>query len=141
MLEAVITLAGGVFYSTGVSACILFLNKNKKAKHKGKICLIDGSEIYTPKRAQNEVSLDDVKTLFMLYTDYVDVIEQCKIVTLQDVEKMDYDLSVKKYIERKKQKILSPSTVRKNYFSALERVKFAEDSMRRYLTEGGYIHE
>lgn len=141
MLEAVITLAGGVFYSTGVSACILLLNKNKKTKHKGKICLIDGSEVYTPKRAQNEVSLDDVNTLFTLYTDYVDVIERCKIVTLQDVDNNDYDLSVKKYIEKKKQEVLSPEEVRKNYFAALERVKGAEESMQRYLIEGGYVHE
>jgi type I restriction enzyme M protein len=28
-LEAIITMASGVFYSTGVSACILFLNNNK----------------------------------------------------------------------------------------------------------------
>lgn len=46
-LEAVITLASGVFYSTGVSACILFLNNKKEHKHKGRICLIDGTEVYT----------------------------------------------------------------------------------------------
>ena len=46
-LEAVITLVSGVFYSTGVSACILILNNSKVAEHKGKVCLIDASKIYT----------------------------------------------------------------------------------------------
>ena len=87
------------------------------------------------------MSLDDVNTLFSLYTDYVDVIERCKIVTLQDVDKNDYDLSVKKYIEKKKQAVLSPDEVRKNYFAALDRVKSAEESMQKYLIEGGYVHE
>ena len=140
-LEAVITLASGVFYSTGVSACILFLNNKKNHKHKGRICLIDGTEIYTPKRAQNEISPDDVKTLYGLYTDYTDVIERCKIVTIQDVENAGFDLSVRRYIEKKKQKAVSPAIVRRNYFAALEAVRTAEKKMQELLIEGGYVHE
>lgn len=140
-LEAVITLASGVFYSTGVSACILFLNNKKGHKHKGRICLIDGTEIYTPKRAQNEISPDDVKTLYGLYTDYTDVIERCKIVTIQDVENAGFDLRVRRYIEKKKQKAVSPAIVRQNYFAALEAVRTAEKKMRELLIEGGYVHE
>ncbi|MDE6852525.1 MAG: N-6 DNA methylase, partial [Lachnospiraceae bacterium] len=68
-LEAVITLAGGVFYSTGVSACILFLSNKKQHTHKGRICLIDGSEIYTPKRAQNVLEPKDVVALYKIYID------------------------------------------------------------------------
>jgi type I restriction enzyme M protein len=140
-LEAVITLASGVFYSTGVSACILFLNNKKERKHKGHICLIDGSEIYTPKRAQNEISPDDVKTLYKLYTDYANVIERCRIVSLKDVENGGFDLSVKRYIEKKKQKTISPEIVRKNYYVALENVRKAEAKMQKLLVKGGYIHE
>ena len=140
-LEAVITLASGVFYSTGVSACILFLTNKKRAAHKHRICLIDGSEIYTPQRAQNEISPKDVKTLFKLYTDYVDVIERCKIVTIEDVEAGGFELSVKKYIEQKKQEVVSPEVVRKRYFDALENVRKAEGKMRKLLIEGGYVHE
>ena len=78
-------LASGIFYSTGVSACILFLNNKKSHKHKGHICLIDGTEIYTPKRAQNELSPNDVKTLYGLYADFTDAIEKCKVVTIKDM--------------------------------------------------------
>ena len=122
-------------------ACILFLNNKKNHKHKGRICLIDGTEIYTPKRAQNEISPDDVKTLYGLYTDYTDVIERCKIVTIQDVENAGFDLSVRRYIEKKKQKAVSPAIVRRNYFAALEAVRTAEKKMQELLIEGGYVHE
>ena len=140
-LEAVITLASGVFYSTGVSACILFLNNKKSSAHKGKICLIDGSEVYTPKRAQNELSPDNVQTLYDLYANYTDVIERCKVVTLGEVEAGGFDLSVKRYIERKKQETIPPAVVRQNYFAALEAVCAAEAKMRNLLIEGGYVHE
>lgn len=140
-LEAVITLAGGLFYSTGVSACILFLNNKKSHKHKGRICLIDGSQIYVSKRAQNELSLMNVKTILKLYTDYEDVIECCKIVSNKDIEDGGFDLSVRKYIDKKKRKVVPPEIVRKQYFDALEAVQRSEEKLQKLLVEGGYVNE
>lgn len=140
-LEAVITLASGIFYSTGVSACILFLNNNKRKEHKGKVCLIDGSNIYTAKRAQNVLEPGDVDEMLKLYQDYEDVIEKCKIVTIEDIDKAGNTLTVNQYIEKKKQAVVPPEVVRRQYFEALEKVKVAEDKMMRLLIEGGYVHE
>jgi type I restriction enzyme M protein len=103
--------------------------------------LIDGSEIYKAQRAQNEISPENVKTLYELYTNYTDVIERCKIVTIQDVEDGGFDLSVKKYIEKKQQETVPPEVVRKRYFEALENVRAAEDKMKELLIEGGYVNE
>ena len=52
-----------------------------------------------------------------------------------------FDLSVKRYIERKKQETIPPAVVRQNYFAALEAVRTAEAKMRKLLMEGGYVHE
>lgn len=133
LLEAVITMAGGVFYSTGVSACIMFLSNKKEHTHKGRICLIDGSEVYTPMRAQNILSDENVDTLYSLYTNYEDVVERCKVVPLADVEKGGYDLNVKRYIEKKPQEIVPLEVVRRKYFEALDKVRTAEDKMQRLL--------
>ena len=140
-LEAVITLASGVFYSTGVSACILFLNNKKEHTHKGRICLIDGSEIYTPQRAQNIISAENVDALYKLYMDYEDVIEKCKIVTIDDIEKGDFELTVKKYIEQKKQEVVPHKIVVKKYYEALAAMQEAEQKMKKLLVEGGFIDE
>ncbi len=140
-LEAVITLASGVFYSTGVSACILFLNNKKQHKHKGQICLIDGSEVFTAMRAQNILSPENVDELYGYYQSYRDVIERCKIITIADAEKGDFELMPKKYIEHKKQEITPPHIVRRNYIAALEAVKAAENKVNKLLIEGGYVHE
>ena len=103
--------------------------------------MIDGSEIYTPKRAQNVLEPKDVDTLYNLYIDYIDVIEKCKIVTIADVETGNYELSVNKYIERRKQEAVSPAVVRMRYYAALQAVREAEDKMNRLLIEGGYVNE
>ena len=79
-LEAVITFVSGIFYSTSVSACALILNNNKLQEHKGKVCLIDASKIYTPKRAQNIMTDENIDDVYKLYENYTDEKEKCKIV-------------------------------------------------------------
>ena len=140
-LEAVITLAGGVFYSTGVSACILFLMNRKRHDHVGRVCLIDGSEEYTAKRAQNEISSENLTTILNYYRNYQDVIDRVKIVTTEELEKGGYDLSVKRYLDKRAQATISPAVVKDRYYQALEEVKAAEAKVRRLLLEGGYVSE
>lgn len=141
LIEAVVALAGGVFYGTGVSACILFLNNHKRPEHKGKVCLIDATNIYTPKRAQNLMEENDINEVFKLYQEYKDVIEKCKIVSIADLDAAGNTLSVNTYIEKKKQEVVAPEIVRAQYFEALENVKKAEVKMKALLIEGGYVDE
>lgn len=140
-LECVIALVGGVFYSTGVSACILLLNNNKKNDHKGRICMIDASDIYTAQRAQNIMTDDDVSKVFEFYTDYKDVIEKVKVVTIPDVREKDYTLAINNYVEKKEQEMVPPAEVRRQYFEAFDEMREAEDIMISLLLEGGYVNE
>jgi len=140
-LECVITLVGGVFYSTGVSACILLLNNHKKNEHKGRICMIDASDIYTAQRAQNIMTDDDINKVFKFYADYKDVIENVKVATIPDVREKDYTLDIKNYIEKKEQEIVPPAEVRRQYFEAFDEMLEAEETMRNLLMEGGYVNE
>lgn len=141
LIEAVVALAGGVFYGTGVSACILFLSNHKRPEHKGKVCLIDATNIYTPKRAQNVMEEKDIKEVYDLYQNYEDKIEKCKIATIEELDKAGNTLAVNTYIEKKKQDVVLPEVVRKQYFEALENVEIAEKRMKKLLIEGGYVNE
>ncbi|RGS45277.1 N-6 DNA methylase [Holdemanella biformis] len=141
LIEAVVTLAGGIFYGTGVSACILLLNNYKRPEHKGKVCLINATNIYTPKRAQNVMEEKDISEVFKLYQDYKDVIEKCKIVSIADIDAKGNTLAVNTYIEKKKQVVVAPEIVRAQYFEALKNVKEAENKMKKLLIQGGYVDE
>ena len=138
-VEAVITFVGGLFFGAGVSACVLYLNNNKPAAHRGKVLLIDGSTIYTAKRAQNIMSDDDVEKAFKLYQEYTDVVGYSKVVTLEDLEKNDYTLAVNSYIEKPKAPPIDPVKVKQEYFAALENVKECENKLYNLLKEGGYL--
>ena len=140
-LECIITLVGGVFYSTGVSACILLLNNKKPSKHVGRICMIDASSIYTAQRAQNIMTEDDISKVFKLYTDYENVIDKVKVATIADVREKDYTLAINNYIEKKEQETVPPAEVRRQYFEAFDEMLEAEEIMKNLLLEGGYVNE
>ena len=138
-VEAVITFVGGLFFGAGVSACVVCMNNNKPSDHRGKVLLIDGSTIYTAKRAQNIMSDEDVNKAFKLYEDYTDVVGFSKVVTMDDLEAHDYTLSVNTYIEKPAAPPMDPAKVKKEYFEALEEVKTCEAKLYELLKEGGYL--
>ena len=117
------------------------MNNQKVPDHKNKICMIDATGIYTPARAQNYMSEDDIQTVFNLYSNYKDVVEKVKIVSLDDIRDKDYTLSVNTYIEKKEQEVVSPEEVRKKYYEALREVEEAEKHLKELLVKGGYVNE
>ena len=102
--------------------------------------MIDATKIYTPQRAQNVMEEKDIQEVFKLYQDYKDVIEKCKIVTIADLDAAGNTLAVNTYIEKKKQEVVSPETVRAQYYEAVEHVSKAEARLKELLMEGGYIN-
>ncbi len=72
---------------------------------------------------------------------YEYLIEQVKIVTLDDIRQKDYTLAINNYIEKKEAETVPPEEVCRQYFAALQEVKDAEEAMKRLLVEGGYISE
>ena len=140
-LEAVITLVSGVFYSTGVSACILFLNNNKPTNKRNKIMMIDASKIYTAQRAQNIMTEEDVQRVYKLYSDNNDVMEYAKIVSIDDVAARDYSLAVNNYIEKPLAEVKDPKLVREEFFAALKEVQEAETKLKDLLQKEGFLNE
>ena len=140
-LDCVITLVSNLFYGAGVSACILLLNNSKPASHKGKVCLIDGSGIFTAQRAKNILSDTDVEALFGLYAGYENVTERAKVVTLEDLAAKDYTLQVNSYIEKHVVEAVSPAQVKRDFYAALKEVDAAEAKLYDLLVKGGYTGE
>ena len=84
---------------------------------------------------------DDISKVFEFYTDYTDVIEKVKVVTIPDVREKDYTLAINNYVEKKEQEMVPPAEVRRQYFEAFDEMREAEDIMISLLLEGGYVNE
>ena len=139
-VEAVIALASGVFYSTGVSACVLFLRNDKPAEHRGRVCIIDGSKIFSAQRAQNVISEENAQEMLSLYRSYKPVVEKCAIATLGDIEREGYVLSANNYVERKREKVEPPAETRKRFYDLLQQTRESEERLLNLLAKGGYTN-
>lgn len=83
LIEAIIAMPTDLFYNTGIATYIWVLSKNKRAERKGKIQLIDASQIYHKLRKalgnkKNEIAPEDRSTITKLYADFEEN-EVCKI--------------------------------------------------------------
>lgn len=140
-LEAVINLPSGVFYSTGVSACVLFLNNNKATERDGKTILIDASTIVHARRAQKYMDESDIERVYNFFADFDDVIDFAKVVSEEDIAEKGYTLAVNTYIEKTPPKPIDPKEVKANYLNAYNAVVDCEAKLKSLLKKGGYIDE
>ena len=74
-LEAIVAMPTDLFYNTGIATYIWILSKNKSEKRRGKVQLIDATNIYSKLRKplgnkKNEFSPENRKQITKLYTDF-----------------------------------------------------------------------
>ena len=134
-VEAVVTLGDKLFYGTGLSPCFLIIRNLKPAEHSARILMIDATKILTQKRAQNILSQEDVDGIFQLYTDYKDVEDYAKVVTLDDVKAKEYNLSPNRYVDYHKEAVKPYAEVMAEFKAAIQAVKDAEAEFIRIMQE------
>ena len=134
-VEAVVTLGDKLFYGTGLSPCFLIIRNLKPAEHSARILMIDATKILTQKRAQNILSQEDVDRIFQLYTDYKDVEDYSKVVTLDDVKAKEYNLSPNRYVDYHKEEVKPYAEVLAEFKAAIQAVKDAEAEFIRIMQE------
>ena len=114
------------FKITKSAPCFLILRRIKPAEHSARVLMIDGSKILTTKRAQNELSDEDVNRLYDLYANYADVEDYAKVVTLDDIAQKDYSLSPNRYVEYHREEIRPYADVKAEFLAAYENLKRCE---------------
>lgn len=75
LIEAIIQLPTDLFYNTGISTYIWVISKNKRTERKGKVQLIDASNVYHKLRKplgnkKNEFTPEDRATITKMYADF-----------------------------------------------------------------------
>lgn len=83
LIEAIVAMPTDLFYNTGIATYVWILSKNKRPERKGKIQLIDASQIFHKLRKplgnkKNEFSPEDRAEITRLYAGFEET-ENCKI--------------------------------------------------------------
>lgn len=96
LIEAIIALPTDLFYNTGIATYVWILSKNKRSERKGKVQLIDASNIYHKLRKavgnkKNELTPEDRVKITKLYTDFEEN-DLCKIFNNEDFLYREYSI-------------------------------------------------
>ncbi|MBA6419473.1 type I restriction-modification system subunit M [Pseudomonas sp. 5Ae-yellow] len=99
LLEAVIGLPAGLFYGTGIPACLLIINKHKPTARKGKVLFINSELEYEEGKNQNKLRPQDIDKIITTFDEHVDIKRYAKVVTLAEIAENDYNLNIRRYAD------------------------------------------
>lgn len=99
LLEAVIGLPSGLFYGTGIPACMLIINKQKAATRKGKVLFINAELEYEEGKNQNKLRDTDIAKIVDTFNEYQNIKRYSKVVELAEIKENDYNLNIRRYAD------------------------------------------
>jgi type I restriction enzyme M protein len=100
VIEAVISLPPGLFYGTGIPACVIVARKNKPDALKDKILFINADREYAEGKAQNKLRPEDIEKIDFVFTHKLEIPKYSRMVDKNEiVETHDYNLNIRRYVD------------------------------------------
>ncbi len=111
LVEAIIGLPMGLFYGTGIPACIIVINKNKPDSLRDKILFINADREYAEGKNQNKLRPEDLEKITYIYDTKQELDKYSKIVDVymsddnseeenkKTVEGNDFSLNIRRYVD------------------------------------------
>jgi len=135
-------MAGNLFYGTSIAPCILVFRKTKKDIEKENVLMINASKFYQPGRAQNlflDEHAEEIAKIFK-YRDEQQHIS--KIVSREEIEEQDWNLSLIRYIEPENdEKIIPLKEAKNNLKKAISDFNTSDLELKKLLIKEGILHD
>jgi len=98
-IEGVVLLPENLFYNTTAPGIILLLNKAKPAHRRGQIILLNASQEFEKGRPKNFIPDSGIRKIADAFHRWQNVEKFCRLITLAEAEKNDYNLSPSRYVD------------------------------------------
>ena len=98
LIDGVILLPDNLFYNTSAAGVIVVLSKRKVAARKGKIVLLNASQRAQKGRPKNFIPEEDITPLASAYLKGEPVEGEIAVITQEQAEKADYNLSPSRWV-------------------------------------------
>ncbi len=100
LLEAIISLPSGLFYGTGIPACVLVVNKSKPDALRGKVLFINADREYAEGKAQNKLRPEDIEKIDFVFSHKREIAKYSRLVDQTEITKQhDYNLNIRRYVD------------------------------------------
>ncbi len=97
-IKGIIGLPANLFYGTGISACIIVLDKATATTRKG-IFMVDASKGFIKDGNKNRLRERDIRKIVDTWTDKLETSRFSRFVTNEEIKKNDYNLNLPRYID------------------------------------------
>ena len=98
LLECVVGLPEGLFYGTGIPACILIINKKDSAEREG-VFFINADREYKEGKNQNILRPEDVEKISYVYLSKSEIEGYSRFVKKEELEKENYNCNIRRYVD------------------------------------------
>src|SRR5258708_24542991 len=100
VIEAIISLPPGLFYGTGIPACVIVANKNKPDALRGKVLFINADREYAEGKNQNKLRPEDIEKIDFVSTQKRELSKYSRLVDKTEiVDKHDHNLNIRRYVD------------------------------------------
>jgi type I restriction enzyme M protein len=97
-LEAVIGLPAGLFYGTGIPACVLVMNK-KDAAQRDYVYFINADREYREGKGQTFLRPEDISKIVHVYRTMQDVPGYARRVLVSEIAAEDFNCNIRRYVD------------------------------------------
>lgn len=98
-VEGVVLLPENLFYNTPSPGVLLFLNKAKPAKRRGRIMLVNASGEFAKGKPKNYIPEANIGRVAETFLKWREVEKFSRIITTEEAQTNDYNLSPSRYID------------------------------------------
>jgi type I restriction enzyme M protein len=138
VVESVLYLPENLFYNTTAPGIVLFLNKSKPADRKGKVFLVNASQLFEKGNPKNFIPDNKIQKIANLLINWKEEDKLSRIVDLPELKKNDYNLSPSRYIHTGEAETYRPLAEIVAELDALEvEAKETDGELRKILRQLG----
>ena len=99
-IEAIVSLPPGLFYGTGIPACVVVCNKSKPEALKDKVLFINADREYAEGKNQNRLRPEDIEKIDFVFTHKRKLSKYSRLVPKSEiVDTHDYNLNIRRYVD------------------------------------------
>ena len=99
LIEGVILLPENLFYNTTAPGIIMLLNRNKPTERKDEILLINLTNYFENQKPKNVLTDEGIDAATEVYDAWESREKLSRVITLEDAEKTDYNLSPSQFVD------------------------------------------
>lgn len=137
LLDAVIGLPEGLFYGTGIPACIMVFKKDRTRRD---VLFINASSEgnYEKGKNQNKLKERDIDKIIETYEKRETIDKYSYVATIDVIKENDYNLNIPRYVDTfEEEEKVDMKVVKENITNIKQELRIVEAQMEKYLNELG----